>query len=99
MEAFVEGVAALADSWEPRMSRAAAHTSCRGAVNEQLGATPRAARVIARAQSALHLDADGFVVTVLDRRVPLLPNAVAVSTLLESRTGRRSARPSGLPAA
>jgi hypothetical protein len=61
------------------------------AVNEQLRAAPRPARVVARGPGALHLDADGFVVTILGRRVPLLPNAVAVSTILDEpgwpRTG------------
>jgi hypothetical protein len=52
-------------------------------VNEQLGAAPRPARVLARGPCTIHLDAGGFVVTILDRRLPLMPNAVAVSTMLD----------------
>ena len=65
------------------MSAVCAAHRISSAVNEQLGVAPRPARVLARAPSALHLDAGGFVVTILDRRVPLMPNAVAVSTMLD----------------
>jgi hypothetical protein len=47
------------------------------AVLERLPA-PRRLRVMGAGRGALHLDLDGFVVTVTSAGVPLLPNAVAV---------------------
>jgi hypothetical protein len=38
---------------------------------------PRRLRVLGTARGALHLDLDGFVVTVSGRGVPIMPNAVA----------------------
>ncbi|HVG99269.1 MAG TPA: hypothetical protein VM844_00790 [Miltoncostaeaceae bacterium] len=38
---------------------------------------PRRLRVVGAGRGALHLDLDGFVVTVATRRVPMMANAVA----------------------
>ena len=47
---------------------------------------PRWLRVVGAGRGALHLDLDGFVVTVATRRVPMMANAVAASA--GASTGR-----------
>jgi hypothetical protein len=43
---------------------------------------PRALRVLGTGRGAVHLDLDGFVVSVTGRRVPMMANAIAVAAQL-----------------
>ena len=57
-------------------------------------AAPRALRVLGAGRGAMHLDLDGFVVTLTAPGVPRLPNGVAVDRL---REGARVGWPPGRP--
>jgi hypothetical protein len=57
------------------------------AVYERLGPEPVAGTVLALSGSAIHVDAGGFVVTIVDRRAPLPPNALAVPARLDAAAG------------
>jgi Protein of unknown function (DUF2877) len=52
------------------------------AVHARLSRQPAPARVLLRTSAAIHLDAGGFVVAIVDRRAPLAPNAIMVTDLL-----------------
>jgi hypothetical protein len=55
------------------------------ALQERLPREPAPASVLMRTSAAIHVDTGGFVVSVVDRRGVLAPNAVQVSALLGGR--------------